>query len=148
MPSAPPRWLYRRRHHHRGATGDHMSATPDHTPSPLSTDDWLNVVWVTTRVMIIVGYPPLIISRDDNGAPGIMWANPETEQVLVVLDYEDNADEEPNMTMHISEQLSEGTTMALVGLCAMRDVQWDLISDAVDDDESKESEQKDSKSNS
>jgi hypothetical protein len=141
MPSAPPRWLYR-----RFLKGVHMPLTINNTQPGLTPNDWLNVIWVTTRVMGIIGLPPLLIHAEE-GTPGILWVDPENETVLVVLNYESTPSripaeaQESKMNMHISEQLSEGVTMALVGLCTMRNVLWDIITGDPDDDDDTETEQ-------
>ena len=117
-------------------------ATVNTASKGLSPENWLNTIWVVTRVMGIVGLPPAVISLEADSVPGVLWLDPDDDEVIVVLDCETNParlaieTDKAIMTMHISERLSEGATLALIGLCTMRDLRWDIIPAGPDEDDS------------
>jgi len=135
LPRARPHWLYR-----QASQGKSMPIKINDTvPIPLSPDDWMNVSFVAIRISGILGFPPSSMTTTKHGSPEMIWFDPEEEAVAVVLhSHYDSEDQKSRVGLHISDGLSEGNTLALIGLCTLRDASWDFMSSEEDEDDEDE----------
>lgn len=96
-------------------------------PIVLTSEDWINILWIVTRVTTVVGHPPSLITLEDT-APSIIWG--DRSDFVAILNVEDS------IVLHISEELPEAVAMVLVGICTVREIKWEFVEDPASEIES------------
>lgn len=94
----------------------------DEDTKVLKATDWINILWIVSRITLILEHAPASPALNETELPLVIWSH--NDDFFAMLDFD-----EGEMTLHISENLPEALALPIIGACAVRAVKWEFIED-------------------